>query len=174
MKHIPNIISVCRILLSISLIFLFRQPDIFFPIYLICGLSDIADGLLARRLKVNGVLGARLDSIADFFLFIIMLIYCFICFGKDLYPYYPFLIVVFCLRIIALLFAAIKFRAFVILHTRSSKITGILTFFTPILLMLSNPAVIYPVIGIALFSAVEELILHIVSKDPNPDKRGIL
>lgn len=174
MNHIPNIISVCRILMSISLLFFFWQPVIFFLIYLICGLSDIADGLLARRLKVTGVLGARLDSVGDLFLFIIMLIYCFLFFGKDLYPYYPLLIVVFCVRIIALLFAAIKFHSFVILHTRSSKIAGFLTFFTPILLMLSDSAVIYPVIGIALFSAIEELILHIVSNNPNPDKRGIL
>jgi CDP-diacylglycerol--glycerol-3-phosphate 3-phosphatidyltransferase len=174
MKHIPNIISVCRIILSISLLFFFWQPVIFFSIYFICGLSDIVDGLLARGLKVAGILGASLDSIGDFFLLIIMLIYCFVFFGKDLYPYYPFLAAIFCVRIIALLFAAIKFHTLVMLHTRSNKIMGFLTFFTPVFLMLANPAVIYSVLGIGLFSALEELILHIISKNPDPDKRGIL
>ncbi len=174
MKYIPNIISVCRIILSISLLFFFRQPGIFYLIYFICGLSDIADGFLARSLKVTGKLGARLDSVGDFFLFFIMLIYCSIFFGKDLFPYYPLLAAVFCVRIIALLFAAFKYHAFVMLHTRSNKVTGFLAFFTPVFLLLGNPTVIYLVLSIALFSALEELILHFVSKSPDPDKRGLL
>lgn len=109
MKHIPNIISACRIILSISLLFFFWQPVIFFSIYLICGLSDIVDGMLARGLKVSGKLGAKLDSVGDFLLFIVIVIYCIVFFGKDLNPYYPLLAAVFCIRIIALLFAAINF-----------------------------------------------------------------
>ncbi len=174
MKHIPNIISVCRIILSISLLFFIWQPMIFFTIYLICGLSDIMDGLLARSLKVTGKLGARLDSIGDLFLFVIMLIYCIIFFGKDLYPYYPFLAAVFCVRIIALLFAAIKYHTLVLLHTRSNKITGFLTFFAPVFLLLANSVIIYLVLAIAMFSAIEELVLHIISNNPDLNQRGLL
>ncbi len=174
MKHIPNIISICRIVLSISLLFFFGQPVLFFLVYLICGLSDMVDGLLARRLKVTSKLGARLDSVGDLFLFIIMLIYCFTFFGKELNPYFPILTAIFCVRIGAIFFAVIKYHAFVLLHTRSNKITGFLTFFAPIFLLLANPAVIYSILGIALLSAIEELILHIISKTPDLNHRGLL
>ena len=174
MKHIPNILSICRIIGAISLLFFLQQPEIFFPVYLLCGLSDIADGLLARRLKITSKLGARLDSIGDLFLFLVLMLYCILSFGEELYPYYPFLAVIATVRIGAIVFAAVKFHAFVILHTRWNKITGVLTFFAPIFLLLQNPAVIYPVLGIALLSAMEEFILHIISKHPDLDQKGLL
>lgn len=119
-------------------------------------------------------LGAKLDSIGDFFLFMVILIYCSIVFGKDFVPYVPFLIIVIAVRVGAILFAAFKYHSFVMLHTWSNKITGLLAFFAPILLMLANPMIIKLVLGIALLAALEEFILHVISKTPDLDKRGLL
>lgn len=37
----------------------------FWAVYLLCGLSDMLDGALARRLKAESELGSKLDSLGD-------------------------------------------------------------------------------------------------------------
>ena len=61
-----NIITYCRILCSISMMS-FHMPSIsFFLLYMICGLSDVLDGIIARKTNTASDFGARLDTIADF------------------------------------------------------------------------------------------------------------
>jgi len=38
----------------------------FITCYLLCGISDILDGYLARKLKAQSALGSNLDTFADF------------------------------------------------------------------------------------------------------------
>lgn len=64
---IPNLITLARILLTpLFIIFLiqgrYRQALI---IFLLAGLSDLADGLVARRWHQKSPLGAYLDPLAD-------------------------------------------------------------------------------------------------------------
>lgn len=63
MKHLPNTITLLRILLSTVLIFLIDQPIMFFLIYFSAGITDMLDGFIARRFQVMSEFGARLDSI---------------------------------------------------------------------------------------------------------------
>jgi len=48
-KHIPNIITLARIVLASSLLFVSPLGVAFVVIYLLCGFSDILDGYIARR-----------------------------------------------------------------------------------------------------------------------------
>ena len=65
MKHLPNILSSLRIVGAIALL-LSDVPSILFGVlYIVCGISDIADGGLARKLKCVTKRGALLDSVAD-------------------------------------------------------------------------------------------------------------
>ena len=65
MKHLPNILSSLRIVGAIALL-LSDVPSILFGVlYIVCGISDIADGGLARKLKCATRTGALLDSLAD-------------------------------------------------------------------------------------------------------------
>ena len=65
MKSIPNYISFSRIFFSLVLILVIPLSLAFFVIYIICGLSDIMDGFIARKTLTISTLGAKLDSIAD-------------------------------------------------------------------------------------------------------------
>ena len=53
MKHFPNIISILRIADSICLLFFDVKGWPFWTIYVLCGLSDMLDGWLARKLHVE-------------------------------------------------------------------------------------------------------------------------
>ena len=66
MKHIPNILSASRISLCLPLLLADAMTLPFWVLYLIAGLTDMLDGFLARRWRVESKLGAKLDSLADF------------------------------------------------------------------------------------------------------------
>ena len=65
MTHLPNSISVVRIAGSIGLLLCNVTSVAFWIIYALCGISDIADGWLARKMKCVTRTGALLDSLAD-------------------------------------------------------------------------------------------------------------
>ena len=65
-KYLPNLLSALRASLSLLLFALAPFSPIFFALYALCGLSDMLDGFLARRLNCESAFGARLDSLADF------------------------------------------------------------------------------------------------------------
>ena len=65
MKHLPNILSSLRIVGAVALLLCDVVETTFVTIYALCGISDIADGWLARKLKCVTRTGALLDSLAD-------------------------------------------------------------------------------------------------------------
>ena len=64
-KHLPNVISILRIAGSFSLLFCDVRGWPFWTLYVLCGLSDISDGWLARKLHAESKTGAALDSVSD-------------------------------------------------------------------------------------------------------------
>ena len=65
MKQLPNIITLLRIAGSLGLLLSDVTNVLFWLVYAFCGISDIADGWLARKLKCATKTGALLDSLAD-------------------------------------------------------------------------------------------------------------
>ena len=66
-EQLPNLVTALRIVFSTVLFFIPLKSTAFFTIYLLCGLSDVADGFLARKLHAESTFGSRLDSFADMF-----------------------------------------------------------------------------------------------------------
>lgn len=64
-RHIPNIITLSRIPMAVALPFVQSSPAVFWTLYLLCGLSDVLDGAVARLAGTASRLGERLDTIAD-------------------------------------------------------------------------------------------------------------
>ena len=65
MTQIPNIITLLRMAGSLGLLFCNVTGVMFWIIYILCGISDIADGWLAQKLNCTSKTGALLDSVAD-------------------------------------------------------------------------------------------------------------
>jgi len=65
LTQFPNIISSLRIVGSLGLPLCDVTGVVFWIIYGLCGISDIADGWLARKLRCVTKKGALLDSLAD-------------------------------------------------------------------------------------------------------------
>jgi len=67
MLNLPNLFSISRVVLLLPFIHFLRQEDYgwAFAILVLAGLTDAADGAMARLLHQRTVLGAYLDPAAD-------------------------------------------------------------------------------------------------------------
>jgi cardiolipin synthase (CMP-forming) len=67
MRHIPNVISVIRILLvaPIAMALAHERLALAIVLFAVAAISDAADGYLAKRFGWQSELGAVLDPIAD-------------------------------------------------------------------------------------------------------------
>ena len=64
-KHLPNILSSLRMVGAVAMLLSNVSSILFGVLYIVCGISDIADGWMARKLKCVTKTGALLDSLAD-------------------------------------------------------------------------------------------------------------
>jgi cardiolipin synthase len=67
MRHLPNLLTVLRIILVFPLIYALLQQDmkLAFWLFFAAGWTDLFDGYLARNFKLKSKLGAFLDPLAD-------------------------------------------------------------------------------------------------------------
>ena len=154
MTLLPNIMTLLRIAGSLGLLFCDVANDSFWIIYAFCGISDIADGWLARKLKCVTKTGALLDSLAD------------ICFVACLCPLLlPILElpqwlwlwagVIVAIKIVNQTSALVMYGCFQFPHTLANKITGFLLFIAvPMTFQSIIPITI--VAAIASFAAIHE------------------
>ncbi|MBR4337563.1 MAG: CDP-alcohol phosphatidyltransferase family protein [Bacteroidaceae bacterium] len=178
MKRLPNIITVLRIVGSFCLL-LVSPPAVtawpstvdtgwfsllhplsdvtgmaFWLVYGFCGISDIADGWLARKLGCATKTGALLDSLADI---------CFVvCCALRLLPILEFPIwlliwagVIVVIKIINQVSALVMCGRCCFLHTLANKVTGFLLFLAvPVTFWSITP--IFLVAAVATFAAIQE------------------
>ena len=151
-----NVITGLRILVSAVLVFCPVFSQIFYVLYLIAGLSDMVDGIIARKTNSVSEFGSRFDSIADF-------VFVAVCMIKVLpamdIPIWlcVWAVVIALIKIINIISGFIVQKRFVALHTTMNKVTGVLLFILP--LTLSMVPLIYtgiPICSVATFAAVQE------------------
>ncbi len=163
MKHLPNIITMSRIVSAIALMPIQTFSLTFFVIYTYCGVSDVLDGLFARKLHCDSEIGARLDSIADIVFYAVTAIKILPALCNILVPLHWCLIaVVVILRLACYAVACVKYHCFASLHTYLNKLTGFLIFTIPYIIFQPFAKLICLIICIvAVVAAVEELVIHI-------------
>lgn len=174
-KMIPNTITSVRIAGSIALLFTRPFSPIFFVVYTICGLSDVIDGTLARLMKCESDLGAKLDSVADlvFYAAMFMKIFPFLLEKLPLILWIGAIAVIL-IRICSYTVAAIKYHRFASIHSYANKLTGAAVFCIPYLSrFFPITAVCTFVLFIGLFATCEELFIHVFSGRYNPEVKSV-
>ncbi len=172
-KQVANIISASRIVLTLALFFLFHNTLLFLILYIICGLSDVLDGYIARKMKTQSELGARLDSVADFILFTVITVSIILWMKNEILIFLPWIIITAIIRCVNLAIVAYKYHSFAILHTLGNKLIGFLLFTTPLFILYQHTAILWIVCITAVLSALEESIIHITSPTLNINRRSI-
>jgi len=153
-KHLPNIITALRIVGSIDLLFCNVAGWQFWTLYVFCGISDMIDGWLARKLQAESKTGSVLDSIADLSFVA--------CCAIQLLPtmsipswlwIWAGIIVI--IKIVNQIIALTRIKQLCLPHTIANKLTGFLLFLTV-------PTISWCIIPIAIaaiittFAAIQE------------------
>lgn len=156
--YLPNLLTLCRIVLSFCLLLLPYQSVLFVLLYLVCGLTDILDGFLARKLNTETQVGAKLDSLADLCMCVMIII----TITKQTHANILVLIgicIIFVIRLGNALFSKFKFKRISSIHTNTNKIAGLLFFICPLTCDFTNIPLYITGIAALLSSAEEFLIL---------------
>jgi CDP-diacylglycerol--glycerol-3-phosphate 3-phosphatidyltransferase len=156
MKHLPNAISALRFLGAVCLLFFGVESCAFWAIYFGCGLSDMADGYLARKLECESKVGALLDSLADL-AFVICC--CFMLIPVLAFPKWLWIWggVIVAIKVINQISALVMYKKCIFPHTIANKVTGVLLFVgVPLTVFLESFVPMVVIAGVATFAAVQE------------------
>ena len=155
-KQIANIITLCRIIGSIGLLFFPVFSACFYGLYLFCGLTDMVDGTIARKTGAAGTFGARLDTVADF-------LFAAVSFGKILpVIHLPVWIWIWAaaigvVKLLALIWGFLRRKQLPSLHTVANKATGLYLFLLPLSMVLVELRYTAPVVcAVATAAAIQE------------------
>ncbi len=130
-KHIANIITGSRIVLSLPLLFISLSSALFFVLYLFCGITDMIDGTIARKTGAVSNFGSRLDTVADF-------VFVFVCSLKILpLMHIPvwlwvWIIIVALIKIFNIALVFIHKKKLISIHSVLNKTTGFALFLLPL------------------------------------------
>ncbi len=173
LKYTANVISITRIILAITLFFVFHNKWLFLVLYIICGVSDVLDGYIARKTKTQSELGARLDSVADLIFFAVITVSVILWKKNEILIFLPWVILTVLIRCVNLVIVVYKYHSFAILHTWGNKTAGFLLFMIPLFLLFQQFEMLWPVCIIAVLSAAEESMIHITSSELNVNRQSI-
>ncbi len=151
-----NEITGLRILVSVVLLFCPVFSPGFYALYLIAGLSDMADGIVARKTNSVSEFGSRFDSIADFVFVAVCLIKILPVMDVPIWLYVWTAVIVL-IKIFNIISGYATQKRYVPMHTTMNKVTGVLLFMLP--LTLSIVPLIHtgiPICSVAIFAAIQE------------------
>lgn len=175
MKNLANYISLSRIVLSCSMIFTEPLSFTFFIIFIICGISDIVDGYIARKMNLNTQLGSKLDSYADIIFFLSYMIVLLPILRLSNFMIF-WIIIIFLIRLCSIVVGYGKFGKFSSIHTNLNKLTGLSLFFFPfsLLLTISDEFFLIVILFISTLASLEEFIIIITIDNLDSDYEGVL
>jgi cardiolipin synthase len=174
--RIPNLISATRILIAPLLFaFAFRQMETWFLAALIfSGLTDVADGYVARKLNQTSALGAHLDSWGDFVIYSTMAACAWILWPELTDEVLLYCALILCSFLLPVCLGLIKFGKFTGYHTWGVKIAVLVTFAGYILLyagIAQWPFVLASVL--CVIAGAEEILITLVMRHERTDVRSL-
>ena len=165
-----DLITGIRIICSIALLFFPALSPAFYALYITAGVSDMADGAVARKTGTAGEFGSKLDTAAD-------LVFAACCLIKLIPVIHApvwlniWIIVITVIKAVNLISGYIKQKDLVALHTIMNKVTGILLFALPLTLSFIDLKYSGAVVSIvATSAAIQEG--RLISKRKNKRHKG--
>lgn len=155
----PNILTSIRIVCAAALVVCPTFSTWFYAVYLLGGVSDVLDGVAARRLKKETPFGAKFDTVADviFTAVVILKVVLTIDIPLWLIVWIFGIAVIKCFNIVL---GFVLHKRFVAEHTVLNKLCGVLLFLIPLCIgwLPQRPLVVLIVLtgGVATVAAVQE------------------
>lgn len=151
-----NIITIVRILCSIAILFCPVFSVAFYSLYIASGLTDIADGWVARKTNTVSEFGSKLDTIADF-IFVVVCLFKLIPVLDIPTWLFIWIGIIVLIKVINIVSGFVVQKQFVAVHSVMNKVTGVLLFVLPLTLPFIDLRYSAAVVcAIATFAAIQE------------------
>ena len=155
-KQIANIITACRVLSSIGMLFCSVRSARFWVLYLLCGLTDMVDGTIARKTNAVSQLGARLDTVADL-LFVVASFVKLVPVIRIPVWIWVWAAVIAAAKLVNLVWGFTQHKQIPALHTIANKATGLCLFLLPLTISFVDLRCTAPVVCVlATIAAIQE------------------
>ena len=167
-KNIANMITGCRILCGISMMFFTVFSCQFYIAYLICGISDMIDGIIARKTNTASEFGEWFDTVADFVFFTMALIKLLPVLHIPVWLW-MWIGVIAAIKLGNVIMGYVCGKKLIAVHTVMNKVTGFLLFLMPLAMYFFELKYGFVLICFtATFSAIQEY--FIIKKRYKVDK----
>ena len=143
--------------MAVALPFVQSSPAVFWTLYLLCGLSDVLDGAVARLAGTESRIGEKLDTLADI-VFVAMWMVLFIPainVGRWIWIWTG---VIALIKVVNVIYGLAMKKGLAAKHTPANKATGFLLFLLPMIVLWEVIKVPYIILVslLATFAAVQE------------------
>ena len=157
----PNLLSLLRLVLMPLMLLsaLSGQRQIFLTLLIISWISDWLDGLIARQWQMVSRLGARLDSLGDFAVYVTLPLGIYLLWPEILREEWVYISAGFLAYLAAHLFALIKFNQLAGYHMWSAKFTAVLMAVALLLMLGWDIRTLFHVAVFSLLTACLESVL---------------
>lgn len=154
--NMANIVTGCRILLSVIMLFSKVLSPVFYICYLAAGFSDMIDGRIARKCGTVSNVGEKLDTVADMILIAVTAIKILpiLDISKGIIIW---IVIIALIKIANIVFGMVLYKQFVSIHSVANKVTGALLFVFPLtiaIVPLQYSTILICIV--ATFAAVQE------------------
>lgn len=151
-----NIITSIRFFCAAALLFCPPLSSLFYFYYIVAGVSDMVDGVVARKTNAVSDFGAKLDTAADIVFVAVCLIRVLPVLEMPVWLY-AWIVAIALVKSVNIVVGYATQKKFVALHSAANKVAGVLLFALP----LSLPFVDVQCSGVAAcmaatFAAVQE------------------
>lgn len=174
---LPNLLSLYRIFVFPLLLYfiLTGKEHVFSVFFAISLITDILDGWIARKFKMQTHFGALLDSWADTGTFILAFLGIYFFKWTEIKPHLLILVIFFVVWILSYAIVLMRFHGLIGMHTYMFKITGYLqgAFFMILFLWGFNVWVYYIVIIWGILACLEEIIIAFILEEPQSNLKGL-
>ena len=174
--NIPDKISITRMALSVVLLLLgwFQAERIFLIVLVTAYLSDAIDGPIARRLGQASVLGSRLDTWADFSIYLTVPLAAWWLWPDLIRREIMYFTLIIASIIFPLLAGLAKFRTTTSYHTWLTKTAAACTMVSSLILFLGYTPWPFRISAIlCLLSGLEEILITLKLNRPEANVPGV-
>lgn len=174
---IPNVLSAYRILVFPFVLYLVfaGQEKAFIWMLVVNLVTDILDGFIARNFNQKSPIGAKLDSVADIFTYLLALAGLLQFKWQVIVDHWPLLAVFFVLYILGFVVSFARFGKVAGLHLYSFKITGYLqgAFIFVLFFYGFYDWFFYLMILVGIWANIEDIIILFLLPEARSDVKGL-
>jgi phosphatidylglycerophosphate synthase len=173
---VPNLLSISRILF-IPLLIYFANKDMrltFMIAYLLVAITDLFDGLIARKFNQTTEIGKTLDATSDLFFYLSTAYYVFKLYPQHYLQNVHLLYILVALIALSFIISWFRFKTILMMHTLLLKLpAGLLFFYVLFSYFYDTPLSMSFILGVYIIAFIEVNIIFIRYRNFDQDSKSM-